>query len=409
MKQQPIAEIFSQGEEVICGQIADTNAAWLSEHLFQMGFSVARHTAVGDQLSRLVELLIEISQRADICICTGGLGSTIDDLTAQAVSQAIQQPLQLDPVALIQVESYFTRRGRDMADSNRKQAYFPKGADRIDNALGSAPGFSIIFNRCWFVFLPGVPSEMRQMFNDEVKHHLFKRYQLMERPLFAIKTIGIGESDLQQKLQDIDLPESVELGFRATTEEVQTKLLFPAGTKQELIDSCINKVTQQLGQHVYVVDNLNKNTNNLVSIIDQLMRQENYRLSIIETASQGLIAAKCIGYEWVDRSCFVPMLSKFQSDWQQAESLDVEAVIAEIAVDLPKPQQSELVLVQLYQGSQHQFHQPNESIALYNVLLTDEDVISSQITISGPLQRKQNQAAIRALDFLRRYLLNPCH
>ncbi len=85
MNNQPIAEIFSQGEEVICGQVADTNAAWLSEQLVQMGFVINRHTAVGDKLQDLVALLDEISFRTDLCICTGGLGPTLDDLTAEAV------------------------------------------------------------------------------------------------------------------------------------------------------------------------------------------------------------------------------------------------------------------------------------------------------------------------------------
>ena len=130
----PVAEIFSQGEEVITGQVADTNAAWLSQRLVQMGFVIARHTAVGDKLQDLCDLLLEISGRADFCLCTGGLGPTIDDLTAQAVAKAFDCPLQLDPVALAQIERYFLNRNKVMADTNRKQACFPKGVMRLDNA-----------------------------------------------------------------------------------------------------------------------------------------------------------------------------------------------------------------------------------------------------------------------------------
>jgi competence/damage-inducible protein CinA-like protein len=165
----PLAEIFSQGEEVINGQIADTNAAWLSQRLVEMGFVISRHTAVGDKLEDLISLLKEISHRADFCICTGGLGPTIDDLTAEAVAQAFDKPLELDTTALAQIKRHFSSRNKVMAESNRKQAYFPKGAVRLDNTVGTAPGFALQVRRCWFVFVPGVPSEMRQLFNELIK------------------------------------------------------------------------------------------------------------------------------------------------------------------------------------------------------------------------------------------------
>ena len=248
---QPRAEIFSQGEEVICGQVADTNAAWLSQRLNQMGFVINRHTAVGDKLQDLVDLLEEISHRADLCICNGGLGPTLDDLTTEAVAKAFDASLHLDAVALDQIKNYFSRRNRVMAESNRKQAYFPKGALRLDNALGSAPGFAIKSNQCWFVFLPGVPSEMRHIFNELVSDKLEKWFVLQASKLIAIKTIGIGESDLQQKFDDFLLPDTVQLGFRAKTDEVQTKLLFSADATEGEINDCVGQIVKMIGDPVY--------------------------------------------------------------------------------------------------------------------------------------------------------------
>ncbi|MEY4718343.1 MAG: hypothetical protein RL563_961, partial [Pseudomonadota bacterium] len=222
-----IAEIFSQGEEVVSGQTVDSNAAWLSQQLVDSGFTVTRHTAVGDDLEALVSLIKEISQRADCCVCTGGLGPTSDDLTTQAVSLASGLALQFDPEAMEQIEQYFAQRQRPMPEANRKQAYFPQGAMRIDNPVGTAPGFAVKINRCWFSFLPGVPSEMKAMF-PAVKQQWIPSFQVEPERRITLRSIGIGESTIQQRVQDIPLPSGVRLGFRAAIEEVQTKLYFSA-------------------------------------------------------------------------------------------------------------------------------------------------------------------------------------
>jgi competence/damage-inducible protein CinA-like protein len=396
----PIAEIFSQGEEVICGQVADTNAAWLSRALNQMGFVISRHTAVGDKLQDLVDLLKEISLRADVCICTGGLGPTVDDLTAEAVASAFDFPLQLDAVALKQIEHHFLKRNRKMAESNRKQAYFPKHAIRLDNAWGSAPGFAIQQGRCWFVFLPGVPSEMKPMFNEQVKHSLEKRFTLQADKLVAIKSIGIGESDLQQKLNDFSLPQNVQLGFRATTDEVHTKLLFPAETMDSEINDCITKLVNKIGNKVFAIDYANMPSTDLVSVISQLMNKKGLTLSVLETATQGLIAAKCIGYDWLQESRYKPKTELLATDKQD----DIAKISLEIAGKFKQEMKADIILVQIYQGNKKQFQEKEKSIVLYNVLLTPDGIYQKTITVTGTLKRKQNQAAIRALDLLRRYL-----
>ena len=406
---QPTAEIFSQGEEVICGQVADTNAAWLSERLVQMGFIISRHTAVGDKLQDLIVLLDEISYRADLCICTGGLGPTLDDLTAEAVSKAFACPLELDSVALEQIESYFARRNRVMAESNRKQAYFPKGAIRLDNALGSAPGFALKKKRCWFVFLPGVPSEMRHIFNKLVREQLKQRFVLQASKLIAIKSIGIGESDLQNKLDNCVLPDYVQLGFRATTDEVQTKLLFSTEATERQINDCVNVVVNKIGDPVYAVDDLNKSTTDLASVISQVMQNKNYTLWVMETASQGLISAKFIGQDWLLGSSYSQSIDAVLAQLKIVKQDNIEETSKIIANKLKQVQSADLILVQLYQGNKEKFHNKAQSIILYNTLLTPQGIFQQTLTATGPIKRKQSQAAIKALDLLRRYLQNKCH
>lgn len=409
MDNQPIAEIFSQGEEVICGQVADTNAAWLSESLVQMGFVISRHTAVGDKLQNLVALLDEISYRADLCICTGGLGPTLDDLTAEAVSKAFDFPLELDSVALDQIESYFARRNRVMAESNRKQAYFPKGAIRLDNALGSAPGFALKKNQCWFVFLPGVPTEMYHIFNELVREQLKQRFVLQASKLIAIKSIGIGESDLQNKLDDCVLPDYVQLGFRATTDEVQTKLHFSTDATERQINDCVDVVVNKIGDPVYAVDDLNKSTTDLASVISLLMQDKNYTLWVMETASQGLISEKFIGQNWLLGSSYTQSIDAALAQLSIVKQVKIEETAKVIANKLKETQGTDLILVQLYQGDKEQFLNKAQSIILYNTLLTPQGIFQQTLTTTGPIKRKQSQAAIKALDLLRRYLQNKCH
>jgi len=394
----PIAEIFSQGEEVITGQVADTNAAWLSEQLVDMGFNIARHTAVGDKLQDLVQLLKEISQRADICICTGGLGPTIDDLTAEAVAIAFDRPLELDPTALAQIELYFANRQKTMADINRKQAFFPKGAIQIDNAWGTAPGFAVLQDRCWFVFLPGVPTEMRNMFKEHIKQQLSQRFQLSSDQLFIIKSVGIGESDLQQLINDFSLPDKVQLSFRATIDEVQTKLLFPFGAVNT---ECVNQLMNLIGDAVFICDKPTQRSTSFIEVINQLMVEKKLTLSVQETATQGLISAKCIGYNWLVDSSFKQI--------DHPENTDFLQVATNIANAIKQQNNTDLVLVQIYKGDKTQFLDKKQSIIIYNVLLTPEGIVHNSHILAGSIKRKQNQAAIRALDLLRRFLQNKCH
>ena len=415
-----IAEIFSQGEEVVCGQVVDSNAAWLSQHLNDMGFAVKRHTAVGDDLDDLVNLIREIADRADCCICTGGLGPTVDDLTAEAVSIAAGQTLTFDVEAMRQVEAYFARRQRPMPETNRKQAYFPQQAVRIDNPIGSAPGFALKVQRCWFVFLPGVPSEMKAMF-PAVQMQLRQRFDLQPDSLVILRTEGIGESSIQQLLQDVTLPAEVQLGFRASPDEVQTKLLFPASFLPDVRQQIVQQVADKIGDYVFAVDGLDaEQGGDLLTVIDRLMSMKTHTLAALETASGGLLAAKCQGRDWLASAMIAKDLASAAGSFtvcsESVEGIqtsvqdnDVAGVAQCLAAELKRQQQTELALVQLFAGSPDDYRRQDRSIVLYNGLQTDAGAYQSQHRLSGAPQTKQNQAALLSLDLLRRYLQNKCH
>ena len=380
----PRLEIFSQGDEVVTGQIADTNAAWLAQQAVQIGFTVTRHTTVGDKLEDLISLLGEIAQRADCCICTGGLGPTSDDLTAEAVAKAFNLPLILDEQALAQIKQFFANRQRVMPESNSKQALLPQGSERLDNDHGTAPGFSVQVGQCWFVFMPGVPSEMKPMYTDKVLPHLTQRFSLQPSNLTTLRTLGIGESAIQELMNTITIPENVQLGFRAELGEVQTKLLFPFAYSDSEKADLVNKIAKRLGDTVFAIDHTREVNSDLISVLDELMTQGQYTLAVIETVSCGLLSSLCVGADWLVEAHYQPTL--INSDLQN------------LALELQKTSGASFALVQAYTGDK------NSVMILHNSLLTPQGFYQNTQTIAGALKRKQHQAALSALDLLRRYL-----
>jgi len=397
----PTLEIFSQGEEIVTGQTVDTNAAWLSQEAIHCGFTVTRHTAVGDKLQDLINLLLDISERADCCICTGGLGPTSDDLTTEAVAQAFNRPLEFDAIAFEQIKAFFVRRNRDMPEVNRKQAMLPQTATRIDNAWGTAPGFSLKHQRCWFVFLPGVPSEMKPLFLDYVKPDLLTRFTLHPPQLVTLKTIGLGESAIQELIKGIHIPSDVQLGFRAGTEDVQTKLLFPFDYPSVALTSLVSEFSQSLGDYVFAVDGLGEVTDDLAFEVDKLMTVKNHTLAVVETVSHGLLAAKCVGYDWLVKASYE------QGVIQSAQALGCVELLnkaKDLALDVQEKTGVTSVLVQLYSGGKEALRDKDQSISVLSILLVGEVFYESTHSVVGSLNRKQNQAALLTLDLLRRYL-----
>jgi len=250
----PVVEILSQGDEVITGQVTDTNAAWLAQALTPMGCRVRRHTAVGDRLEDIVAVLRETVARADIVLCSGGLGPTSDDLTAEAVSVAFALPLALDPVALAMIHAWMTRRGRPLAACNEKQAWLPVGATRLDNHWGTAPGFAWYQGACWLVCMPGVPREMQAMFDYWIKPRIQADYRLRPPRWTVFHTIGEGESALQERIDRLNLPATLRPGFLARETGVAVKLVFSDDLDQTGRNQWVRAVSTALGSCVVRMD-----------------------------------------------------------------------------------------------------------------------------------------------------------
>ncbi|HBR5333392.1 nicotinamide mononucleotide deamidase-related protein YfaY [Klebsiella pneumoniae] len=229
-------EMLSTGDEVLHGQIVDTNAAWLADFFFNQGLPLTRRNTVGDDLDALVAILRERSEQADVLIVNGGLGPTSDDLSALAAATAKGEGLILHPEWLETMTRFFAERGRPMAESNRKQAEIPASAEMINNPVGTACGFAIQLNRCLMFFTPGVPSEFKVMVEQEILPRLRQRFTLPDPPVcLRLTTFGRSESELAQSLNPLTLPPGVVMGYRSSMPIIELKLTGPANQRDAML------------------------------------------------------------------------------------------------------------------------------------------------------------------------------
>jgi nicotinamide-nucleotide amidase len=197
------AEIVAVGTEILLGSLVDTNTAWLSRRLAASGIAVHRHTAVGDDRARLVAALSEAAARTDLVLSTGGLGPTFDDLTNEALGQAMGREMFEYPEARRHVERAFRRfTGREPPPSAYKQALFPEGSELIANPLGTAMGALLELDGVLFATLPGVPAEMRRMFEETLEPMIGERSGDMIVSV-VLEFAGISEEELGEEIGDL--------------------------------------------------------------------------------------------------------------------------------------------------------------------------------------------------------------
>ncbi|EDW1851765.1 nicotinamide mononucleotide deamidase-related protein YfaY [Salmonella enterica] len=278
-------EMLSTGDEVLHGQIVDTNAAWLADFFFNQGVPLSRRNTAGDNLDSLVAILRERSQHADILIVNGGLGPTSDDLSALAAATAKGEGLVLHEEWLAEMERYFQQRGRVMAPSNRKQAELPASAEFIPNPVGTACGFALQLNRCLMFFTPGVPSEFKVMVEQEILPRLRARFSLPEPPLcLRLTTFGRSESDLAQSLDSLSLPPGVTMGYRSSMPIIELKLTGPA-TQREAMLALWSEVRRVAGQNLIF-----EGTEDLPAQIARCLQERQLSLTLSEQYTSGLLA-----------------------------------------------------------------------------------------------------------------------
>ncbi|MRH42645.1 competence/damage-inducible protein A [Aquibacillus halophilus] len=284
------AEIVAVGTELLLGQIANTNAQWLSEQIANYGINVFYHGVVGDNLERVKSSFELASARSDIIFVTGGLGPTDDDLTREAFQALTNKILKEDQSSINKITNYFEKNSRQMTPNNRKQALVFDDAIVLPNSAGMAPGMIVDHNNAIWVFMPGVPNEMKAITSEHVIPYLKKTLQLntviQSRML---RFIGIGESQLEHELKSlIDAQENPTIAPLAFDGEVAIRVTAKAETNQkadELINNTTNKIFELVGSHFYGYDQ-----ETIEKKVYELLKNNNLTIATAESLTGGRFA-----------------------------------------------------------------------------------------------------------------------
>ena len=283
------AEIVTIGTEMLLGDLVDTNTAWLSARLATLGVGVYRHTTVGDNRERIVGVLEEAASRADLVITTGGLGPTSDDLTNESLAAVTGREMVEYPEARAHVDEMFRRFGREPTANNYKQALFPEGTKLIPNPLGTAPGALLEADGTLFATLPGVPSEMKGMFEETLEPLIRDRTEgsIISRTLWFA---GIGESALADKVQDFLDASDPTVAPLAGQGKVRLRITTRAATPEEAeerIAPVEKEILSRLGDYYFGEDD-----ETLESAVGSLLIEKGATLALAESCTGGLLAKR---------------------------------------------------------------------------------------------------------------------
>lgn len=297
------AEIIAVGTELLLGQIANTNAQWLSGQLAKYGINIFHHSVVGDNLNRVAESFRLAEKRADIIIVTGGLGPTEDDLTREAFQQMSDLETEEHKPTMEKIRAYFANQKRPMTPNNKKQARVFKGCKVLENKAGMAPGMIVVLRgKTWF-FLPGVPSEMKYLANHEVFPYLRSLTGNSDMIKSTIlKFSGIGESQLEHELQDlIQKQKNPTIAPLAGHEGVVIRLTAKEATEEaanELIDRTKQEILNRVGTYFYGVDQ-----ETLEERVVSELKKQNKTISAAESLTGGSFTDRLVSVEGASAVC----------------------------------------------------------------------------------------------------------
>ncbi|GAD30207.1 CinA family nicotinamide mononucleotide deamidase-related protein [Photobacterium leiognathi] len=380
--------MISTGEEVLLGDITDTNAAWLSRYLFEQGLTMTRRVTVGDHCERLAKEIESCSLNSDIVIVNGGLGPTSDDLTAVAAAMAANVGLEQSDHWVAEMKAKYEKLNREMPAANLKQAMLPEGAELIDNPVGTACGFAIKLNRSWIFFTPGVPSEFKIMVKDQILPRLQAKYPANQSlHCFRLFTYGLSESSISDAFQHLTLPQGYEIGYRSSLPFIEVKLFAPEQGNTAL--TLLAEMETLLG------DNIVGKQVGLIDNLASMLIQHNKKLAIVEQSTGGFVV------NWLNQQ---PALSEY------VVSASVQNTVVDTKTDmdaLVKAASDQLQRLSLI---------PNSQIGLFSGalhdgavtvgLITDEEKWIQHVQFKRVYSHDDQRWVIATvlLDMLRRYL-----
>jgi nicotinamide-nucleotide amidase len=272
------------GDEILSGQVQDTNTCFLARRLSDLGVAVAEVCAIPDRRDAIRQSLASGLDEHDIVIASGGLGPTPDDLTKGVAGKLFNKRLVLDDSVMARIEKHFATMGAKMPAASTKQAVVPEGAIVLENPVGLAPGLVLVRDRKSLILLPGVPLELQKIFETGVAPYLEETYYLTPQLVVAVRTTGIAESEVMEKIADyFKRHKSVEVAYLPSTTGVDIRLRTQKDRKA--LNECQEEIVARLKPTIYAFNNTR-----IEEVVGELLRKQHATLSTAESCTGGLIA-----------------------------------------------------------------------------------------------------------------------
>ena len=282
--------IITIGDEILYGHILDTNSKWLSQELNKIGVKIFEKKSIGDDYNQIKDSVKNSLSNYDITILTGGLGPTNDDITKNCLNDYFKGKLIIHKKTFKHIKQIFEKRNLDFTTKNKNQALVPDTCKVLYNKFGTAPGMVFYHGKKILISLPGVPFEMKSLFEDECKKVIYDNFDLPKIYHRIIKTVGIGESWLSDLIQDWEnnLPENIKLAYLPSIGRVKLRLTG-FGDEKKSIENAIRKEEKKL---IPIIDKyvFGYDSDELEKIIGDLLRSKNKDLSIAESCTGGYVS-----------------------------------------------------------------------------------------------------------------------
>lgn len=412
---QKRTEFIAVGTELLLGQIANTNAQWFSEQLTAYGFNMFHHTVVGDNLQRVKDVFMQAQERSDVVIVSGGLGPTEDDLTRESFQAMSNLSLIYDDDAMEKISTFYKKQSLEMTDNNKRQARIFKNAKVLQNKQGMAPGMLVTHKDVLWIFLPGVPTEMKQIATDEVFPYLIRQmsaYEMIESRV--LKCIGIGESTLEEELIDvIEQQDNPTIALLSENDGITIRLTVKAANKEQA-ENKLNQMSQliyeRVGQYIYGSGN-----DTIERKIIQLLENKGYTISAAESLTGGAFTNTLIKEAGASNVCPGSIISygtNIKQDVLQIshEIIEQHGVVSEsCAVEMAKQvsKRMDTILGISFTGvaGPSTIEGKEVGTTFISIYANNEQKMVRKFIISGDRQSIQRKASMKGFELLYHYLM----
>ena len=407
-------ELICVGTELLLGNILNTNAKYLAEKCAELGLSLYYQTVVGDNDTRLAEMIKAAFERSDVVIFTGGLGPTSDDITKEVVSESFDLPLVYDEKAADDLTKRLNRFGVPVTDNNYKQAYVPDGCTVLYNHNGTAPGILIEKNGKIAILLPGPPKEMQPMF-EEYCVPFFKERSGLEIDSVMVKLIGIGESSAASKIEDI-IAKSTNPTVAPYAKQSQVHLRITARAEsseacKSLIDPVLAEIKDRLSEYIYTTEA----EKDIEDVVYDLLKEKNLTITTAESCTGGLLAGKIInvrGASDVYKEGFVTYSdeAKMKDLGVSKETLEKFSAVSsqcaeEMARGAAKAAGADVAVVTTGIAGPEGGSEENPVGTVYIGVYYNGKTLVKRYSFGNNRQMVRDAACVRALDMVRRAII----